>query len=201
MGQAEAHHWYARQLSVQGRFAEAQRELHIAQQLDPLSLQISLDIGEAFYYARQYDQALRQWRQTLELDDNYPYMRYGMARAYRQKRMHKEALSELLVELPHGRHPAVLAELAGNYAALGQRDEALKIAAEMQERARQGYVGRLNMATLYLALGEREQALEWLEEAYAERHIRLIFLPVEPAFDSLRAEPRFAALLRRVGLR
>ena len=134
------------------------------------------------------------------MNPNYPYTRWLMAKAYREQGKYQEAIATLSAELPKGRHPGVLAELAAAYVALGQRDEALKILAEVQQYAAQGYVGSMNFVRLYLGLGEPELALDWLEKAYAARHQSLIHLQVNPDYDRLRSHPRFQDLLRRIGL-
>jgi DNA-binding winged helix-turn-helix (wHTH) protein/TolB-like protein/thioredoxin-like negative regulator of GroEL len=200
--QAEAQHWYGRHLVALGRFAEAQAALNRARQLDPLSISISLSIGDAYYYARQYDPAIRQLEQTREMNPNYPYTRWALGRAYLQQAKYQEAIAVLQEELQRTRaNPPLLATLGYTYAISGRRDEALKILTEMKALARTKYFSPMSMVLIYPGLGEPEQALDWLEKAYAERSHRLAFLKVDPLFDSLRANPRFAAQQQRIGLR
>jgi DNA-binding winged helix-turn-helix (wHTH) protein/TolB-like protein/lipopolysaccharide biosynthesis regulator YciM len=196
---ADVHQWYGRYLSVLGRFDAAEAELKRALQLDPLSPVINLGLGEALYYARQYDQAIKQFVATLELDSNYPFARWLMGKAFMQKANYPEAIAVIQKEVAGngGRHPALLSVLGRAYALSGRRDEAQQLLTELTERAVRSGV---NVAPLYLALGENEQAFALLEKESERRGIRTILLRVEPEFDSVRSDPRFQDLLRRVGL-
>ncbi len=198
---SQARHWYGVYLCAMGRFEESLAALRRAQQLDPLSLEISMDIGRSFYQARQYDQAIQQYRQTLEQEASFPYLRYFLSHAYRQKAMHQEALAIVQEEIARGgKHPVLTADLGTTYAILGQKEEALKMLEKVREVATQRYVSPLFMAEFYVGLGDKDQAFAWLEKASEERHFRLIFLNVEPMYDSLRSDARFQNLRRRMGL-
>ncbi len=199
---AYAHQWYGRYLSALGRFDEAVAALKRALQLDPLSPPISLVLGESLYLARQYDEAIKQLAATLELDHNHPMARWLMGKAFMQKANYAEAIAVLEKEIAGngGRHSALLSVLGRAYARSGRREEALKLLTEITERAIQPNGSGVNVGPLQLELGEKEQAFALLEKSYELRGIRLVLLKVEPEFDSLRAEPRFQDLLRRIGL-
>jgi eukaryotic-like serine/threonine-protein kinase len=196
----EAHHWYGWDLSSVGRFDEALAEMTRAEQLDPLSLFIMLDLGETFYYARQYDQTIKQCRKMLDLDPVFPFTPFLMARAYTQKAIYQEAIAVLQEALARQRTQARLAVLGNLHAVLGERDQARKILGELNEQAKEHYVNELHFALIYIGLGEKNQAFIWLEKAYGSRPLRLIFLKVDPAYDSLRSDPRFDNLVRRIGI-
>ncbi len=196
-----AHHWYALYLAAMGRLSEALAEEKRAQELEPLSLIISKNVGTILHYARQYDQAIQQYRKTLELDRDFARAHFYLGLTYQQTSTFEEAIAEFQKALLlSGGSTVILAALGGTYAASGRRDEAMKILDELYERSRRQYVSALNMAIVHVSLGHKDQAFEWLEKAYEERSSWLVSLNVEPIFDSLRSEPRFADLVRRVGL-
>jgi eukaryotic-like serine/threonine-protein kinase len=200
-GYASAHHWYSEHLTAMGRCNESIEELKLAGQLDPLSLIINADLGRAFYYARQYDQVIKQEATTLEMDPNFWLSHINLGRCYTQKRMHPEAIAELrkAKELSVG-NTEVSSFLGFAYSAAGEAAEALKILDELLAQSRQGYVPPYHLAILYAGLGDKDPAFEWLEEAYQKHAVDLFTLKVEPMFDSLRKDPRFSDLLRRIGL-
>jgi DNA-binding winged helix-turn-helix (wHTH) protein/TolB-like protein/Tfp pilus assembly protein PilF len=201
---AEGHLGYSQFLSALGRHQEALAEIEQARRLDPLSLLIRLREGDVFYHARRFDEALTRYRETLEMDAHFPIARYRIGQIYTQQGKYDEAIAEfekeMTAHLNNPRSPIMLAMLARTCALAGQSDKALKLLEEAQAAAKPRYVTPWAVAAAYAALGEREHAFAWLERAYAERAFRLVFLQVEPVFDELRSEPRFAALLRRVGL-
>ena len=196
-----AHHWYGcNNLLVMGRFDEAIAEGKRAQELDPLSLIINADLGYDYIYARQYDKAIEQLRKTIEMDQSFYYAHRLLGQAYELKGSFPEALAEYQKARQLSDDPLVLALLGHAYAASGRRDEALKTINELTEIARQRYVSAYSVAIIYAALGDKDQALNWLEKGYQERATKMAFLKIEPFFDNLRSDPRFADLVRRVGL-
>jgi len=198
---ATAHAWYGTLLRDMGRFDEALTELERARELDPLSLPINTSIGFVFYFARQYDQAIEQCEKALELDADFPWGHDVLGESYLQKSLFEEAIKEIqkAVTLSAG-STEYLAALGHAYAVAGIRDEALKILEELHERSKQRYVPQYEMALIYVALGQGDQALELLEQAYRERSSSLVLLKVDPRLDSLRLDPRFTALLEKMGL-
>jgi len=183
-----------------GRFEEALLEVQRAQELDPLSLLTSVNAGWTFYFARQYDRAIAQCRKALELDANSDGAHDCLGSSYRAKGMREEAIveTERAVALSD-RGPGRLTGLARAYAVFGRKADAGKILDELGGRGKHTYVAPHYSAMIHAALGEKEQALAALEQAYRERDGYLAWLKVDDAFDSLREEPRFQDLLRRVG--
>jgi serine/threonine protein kinase/Tfp pilus assembly protein PilF len=197
---ATARHWYSEYLSNMGRHEEALVEARRAQELDPLSLIVNTSLGTRFFVARQYDEAVRQLLKTLELDRNFPRARFRLGLSYSQKQMHAEAVAELqkTVEIS-GRDSIYVASLAYVYGMSGQKGEALKLLDELKQRSHREYVSPYYMAAAYVGLGEKDQALAWLERAHQERDFWLRLLKVDPVWDSIRSDPRFADILRRIG--
>jgi tetratricopeptide (TPR) repeat protein len=196
-----AHDLYSAYLQVMGRSNEAQAETKLAQELDPLSLMFSTNIGIDFYYARQYDEAIAQLEQTINLDRRYNSAYLWLGQAYAQKRMYAEAIATLQKGLGQGeRNPKLLALLGHTYALSGERDKAKNVLGELGERSKQSYISPYLFAVVYVGLGDQDQAFAWLEKAFQDRSFLLIWLKVEPLFDSLRGDPRYADLLRRIGL-
>ena len=200
-GYPSAHHWYSEHLTAQARCDESIAELKLAGELDPLSLVISADLGRAFYYARRYDEVMRQEARTLEMDANFWLSRINLGRACTQKGLHAEAIVELrqALQISPG-NTEVLSFLGFAYAAAGRSDLALKTLRELNKQSQRGHVPPYHLAIVHAGLGEKDQAFRWLEQAFAKHAVDLFTLKVEPMFDCLRADPRFADLLRRVRL-
>jgi serine/threonine protein kinase/Tfp pilus assembly protein PilF len=201
-GYATAHHWYALYLTWMARFEEAIKEIKHAQELDPGSLVISRNIGLVFFHARQYDQAIDMACKTIEMDPGFSSTHSQLGCAYLQKSMYEEALAEIEKE------KAVLGlfdsdvecYIGVTYALMGETAKARQVLAKLAEQARQFYVSPSNLARIWFALGEVDRGFEWLDEAYENRDRRLIELKVDPMFDNVRSEPRFVALLNKMGL-
>ena len=188
-------------LDVLGRPDDAIVEIRRIIELHPVSLAISAEIGCASYYAHRYDQAIAQSRETLEMDPNFGPAYYGLGRAYGQKGMYDEAIGAVnKARTLLAGDPSVVAELGYVYAASGKRGEARDVLRGLKEEATRKYVDPYFFAIIHTALGEKDQALVWLEKAYEERSGSMPFIKVEPKLDSLRSDPRFADLMRRVGL-
>jgi TolB-like protein/Flp pilus assembly protein TadD len=195
-----AHHWYAFCLMAQTRVEEALREIRLAQELDPLSLIINTDLAELLYYARRYDEAIRQAQKTLEMDASFPLAHRVLGLAYEQKGMLKESLAELQAQVRlSGRADYALAELARCYALTGNRNEAETLLRELQALDPRNPGTSIGLAFVYAALGDKDQAFLWLEKSARER-MGVILLKVQPYFDSLRSDPRFRAIERQMAL-
>ena len=198
---ATAHQWYGEYLATIGRFEEGLEQLKQAEHLDPLSLIINSDLGLPYFFAREYDRAIEQWQKTVELDPDFWLAHYALALVYEQKEMYQEAIAESKRALSlFTDSPWVLAGLGYIYAVSGQRDAAQQVLEELKGRTQESYVSPFDLALIYAGLGEKEEALRWLEKAYEERNQWLTWLKVEPRLDSLRSDPRFADLVHRVGL-
>ena len=196
---ARAHHEYAVYLSLMGRHEQAITEIKRARELDPLSLIVNAGVGARLYLARQYDQAIEALKKTLELDQNFalPYIFLGYT--YAAKGMYLEAIAAYrqFIRL-NGDDTSMQIYLGVAYTHAGQREKAQAILKRLQTTKE--YVSPGELAALYAALGEREQAFASLERAYAAHDIQLQSLGVDPALDILRSDPRFKDLMRRVGL-
>jgi len=193
---ATAHHRYGVFLIESGQTDEGFKELNRALQLDPASLPINADLGSYYCSAlRDRDRGIEQLKKTIELEPNWPSAHFFLSNCYAEKDMWNEALQELP---PTGAPGFVIR--ARMYARAGKRDEALKIVAEMKEREKQEFVSPLSFANIYVALGDKDQAFEYLEKAYAARMPPLRRLQSGTAWDPLRSDPRFADLLKRIGL-
>ncbi len=197
---ATAHHWYALHLAALGRNTEAIQHVRRAQELDPLSLVITANAGWCYLLARQYDLAIAQSRQVLDLDPSFDSAYSYMGFAYVEKGMATEALQAFRKAQELSGGTAYYAELAAAYAVFGKKKEALRLLAEFQARAGREPVSAYDVAMIYAGLGDQEQALTWLEKSYANREARLVNVNAHPRFDALHSHPRFAELLRRIGL-
>jgi TolB-like protein/Flp pilus assembly protein TadD len=195
------HQLYADYLRVMGRPDEAIAEIKRAQELEPLSLNTNAVVGVHFYFARQYDQAIEQCQKTLELDSNFAPAHLFLGWAYVQKARYEEAIAAVkkaTLLSPGDLRP--LSALGYAYAMSGQTGEAMNILDQLKELSRRRYISPHDRAIIYAGLGEKEQAFAWLDNAYADRSWPLPLLKVDPRFDSLRSDPRFADLVRRIGL-
>ncbi len=197
---ATAHQWYGDNLVVMQRFEEGLAEGRRAVELDPLSLVVNLELGSNIIYARQYDQAIAQLRKAAELDQNWYLAHMVLCQAYDQKGQHAEAEVECQKARELNDDPYVLAYLGHVYAVSGKRDEATKLLSQMHDLARQRYVPAYGFAFVYAGLGDKEQALQWLERSLQDRAWDILYVKVDPHFDTLHPDPRFADLVRRVGL-
>lgn len=198
---AAAHQLYGWYLISVGRLDEAQAEMQRALGSDPLNDFGLWGLGDSFYFARQYEQAVEQYRRAVSVAPKMYWSRLMLGSAYVQQGKFSEAFAELQQARRLNDSAQPLAALGHAYAAAGQRAEAQQTLGELQTLAQHKYVSPYDVATVYATLGEKEQALDWLEKAYADRCGWLAWwLKVDPKFDSLRGDPRFVELLRRVGL-
>jgi len=171
--------------------------------LEPLSLEASSLLGLSLYHARKYDQAVKQLRTTVDMEPNYWFSCMFLGLTYEQKGDLPAALEELQKASRLGVESEVswpLAELGHAYAQSGRKSEAERILQELTRRAERSYVPAYNLATVYVGLDRKEQALTLLEKAYADRSAMMMNLRGDPEFDPLGSDPRFAELVRRVGL-
>lgn len=194
-----AHQWYAEYLVQVGRLDAATAEMTRALDLDPLSLIINTEMATVHFHARQYERAIAQARKALEIGPSFVPARLTLARSYMQKGMHQEAHAEFSKALePDSEDAFVLSLVASNHAVEGDRRAAKKILERLLSRRRP--VPAEWIATVYAGLGENDRAFEWLERSCRAREPGLAWIKVHPGLDGLRADPRFAALVRCVGL-
>jgi tetratricopeptide (TPR) repeat protein len=196
-----AHSWYGEYLMAQGRFDRAQEEMTRAHQLDALSPVLSLALGYRFYYAHQYAQAVEQCQMVLAMDPTFAPAHVCLGRAYQQERAFPEAIAEYrkALDISEG-DTNELAALGQVYAVSRREGEARAILDQLKERSQQTYVQPMWMAVILLGLGEKDQAFDWMQKAYDDRSVWLVYLKVDPLFDPLRGDVRLTDLLQRVGL-
>ncbi|MGH8065668.1 MAG: tetratricopeptide repeat protein [Candidatus Entotheonellia bacterium] len=198
---AATHRRYAWYLIARGRVNDAVAVMHRAQELNPLSPAISKNVGQVFYFARQYDHAVGQFRAAIEMDPNFRMAYSGLVYAYLQQGKYAEALATCQQMLARwGRDPWMLWDLGYALAVSGQGDQARQVRAELHERAQHTYVKPLAFAWIAISLDEKDPAFAWLEQAYADRDPHLTLLTADPVYDRLRADPRFTALVKKIGL-
>ena len=196
---ATAHHWYAEHLMWRGRFDEALRESERARRLDPLSLIIAADNGAILYYSRQYDRAIEKWRSVLRIAPDFPRA-HIIFLAYVEKGMFAEALADMDAERHLTAAPVYWSGMAYIYGRAGRMTKARAAMDSSLGAAQRQPVEAGVIAGAYAGLGDTEQALDWLERAYAQHANDMTTLKVNPAFDLLRGDPRYQRLLERVGL-
>jgi len=197
---ATGHHWYGLFLINMGRHEEAVRELKRAVDIDSLSLIINTKLGVTYYYAREYGPAIEQLRKTIEMDPRFPLAHLFLGLCYEQLGKFQEAISEFQKGLELGENPWFTASLTHALGRSGKRVEAQQQLKKLLEAAKTKFVSPYFIATAYAGLGDKDKAFQWLETAYRDRVDWMSYLKVDPEFDPLRADPRFADLLRRVGL-
>jgi TolB-like protein/Tfp pilus assembly protein PilF len=203
---AEAHHWYAIYLANVGRHDEAMPLGKRAVELDPLSLLMNMTPALIFYLARQYERAAEVLQKIIEMEPNFPAAHSVLGNAYAQAEMYEHAMAEYqkVLELSKGVtvvETAMKAIIAHAYARWGKRSKAMKMLDEVIKASANGTnVSSYSIAGIYAALGESEPAFEWLDKAYKQHDLQLVSLKVDPSLDGVRSDPRFADLVRRVGL-
>jgi tetratricopeptide (TPR) repeat protein len=198
-GYATAHHWYAWHLSLLGRDREALAEMRKAENLDPLSLIINADLAELLLIAHLADESVQQSRKTIQMDASFALAHNQLGQALLQKGMLDEAIVELRKAIQSSGGSATgTANLARAYAVSGSRKEAVQLLTDLKTRSSPGHSYAPEIASIYAALGDRDQAMTWLEKGYEGRFNPGVL--IRPGFDPLRSDPRFQALVRRVGL-
>lgn len=198
---ARAHHWYAIYLSAMGRREEANAEITRALEPDPLSLIVNTAAGTISYYARRYDQAAEHCQKAIEMDASFVRAHLWLALALEQKSAFEGALQELdKTTSISADSPRLLSAVGHVYAAWGKKKQAQEVLNNLNELAKRRYVSPYYRSVICAGLDEKDQALAELDKAYRERSSALVFLKVEPIFDNLRSDPRFADFMRRVGL-
>lgn len=198
---AGAHSLYGNYFHSMGRFEEAFAQRKLAEKFDPVSAPTIAESGYPLYYARRYDEAIGYYQRALKLDPNYAMGHLFIGQAYVQKRMYEEAIAEIKeASTSSGGDIRTLATLGYALAVAGKRDEAEEVLDGLERLSKQRYVSSYFIAMIYVGLGEKDQAFQWLERAYEERITYMISLKVEPVFDPLRTDPRFSDLIRRIGI-
>jgi len=192
------HQWYGELLVNTGRFDEGLAEGRLAVELDPLSQVANLALGIQLNSARRYTEAIGQLQKTLELGRTFADTNYLLFEAYANKGMYSEAVAAYARQKALDGVPA--SEVAAFHDAFAKDSWPGFLKARIQSLEAQGPAAADELASLYARLGDLDSAFAWLEKCYADRSARLTHLKVDARYDSLRADPRFADLLRRVGL-
>ena len=192
---------YGVYLSMMGRHDEAKQQFVRAQVLDPLSAVRSYGVARQLYWQHQYDEAIREFQQALGLDQQHWPAHFFLAFCYLNKGEINRALAEGTESARlSGNHQAAVGALGMVYAVAGRRTEAQALLDGLLQQSKQSYVSGYYIAQIYNALGNADQAFVWLEKLYEEGYGLLPFVKVDPNWDNLRGDPRYASLMRRIGL-
>ncbi len=200
-GSPRGHHLFAYIVGKRGRFDEALAAIRKAGEIDPTNLVISADTAAILCYAGRYDEAIEQCHKTLELDQNFSMAHAHLGIAYWGKGMYNEALGPLrkAVEI-EGEESVRMMQLAMGYGFAGQKYKAQEFLTKLKKRAKVEYVDPTWIAGLYASIGDKDRALDWIEKAYDERSPTATALLVDTRFNTLRSDPRYQAILSRMGL-
>ncbi|NOR21506.1 MAG: tetratricopeptide repeat protein [Candidatus Aminicenantes bacterium] len=199
-GYATGHQWYAFYLIRIGRHDDSMAEIRLAKELDPLSLVINRNVGTLLFCVRQYDQAIEALQNTLEMDASFSYTHHYLGRAYLQKFMYEEAMAEFQAEmlLEHSDADQIFCGIIKER--MGKKGEVQRMLDDRIKQSEKEYVPPYYIAWLYLVLGKNDQGFKWLDKAVKERDSELFYLKTDPRLDPIRSDPRFKALLKKVGL-
>jgi DNA-binding winged helix-turn-helix (wHTH) protein/Flp pilus assembly protein TadD len=196
---APTHQWYSIYLLAAGRAEEASRAIQFACRRDPLSLPINADLGFHCYYTRRYDEAVKQLNFVLEMNRSFPPAHLWLGRTFQEQGRFDDALAEFRqVEEVLGDWPVAIAARGFVAAAAGRSDEAQTILAELERLGRRKFVTSYGIALVHAGLRQDDAAFAALDKAFDERSHWLVWLRLDPRWNSLRADPRFAELVRRV---
>ncbi|HEX6159511.1 MAG TPA: protein kinase [Thermoanaerobaculia bacterium] len=195
---ATAHDGYAMLLSARGRFDAAVEQVTKACDLDPLSLISAVHGGWPFYFARDFESAIRRFRKALDLDDRFIPAHGWLGMALGQQHRYSEAIDAFGRALEVDRIPILMAMLAHTHAIAGHREQALALLETLHEQAKTRYISPYDIAVIHAGLGERTVALEQLRLAYDDRSAWMVFVDVDPRLDPLRREPAFAELVAKL---
>ena len=198
---ATAHQWYAGQLRILGQFEDALREIHKAQEIDPLSLQISTDVGRLHYNAREYDLAVQEYQKVLELDPYFYPAHLWLGLALLEKRDFALAIESLQTALAlSGNFAAVAAILGYAFGIFGKRTEAQKIMKELKSRAKNEYISAAYFAWVHVGLNDLDAAFQYFDKAFEERSWWIVYLKIWSSPEQMTKDARYTKLLKKIGL-
>ena len=195
---ADTHHWHAWLLMYSGRMDEAIKEMLLARDLDPLAPRKNADLGEIFFFARDYPRAVAELKKSIELFPEHSGNYFRIAHVYLQMGKYKDAIESIL---PFVSRQDFIPTLAYAYALSGEKKKAQEILGNIIRDRGQQYFSAVEIAEVYVGLGDKKQAFYWLEKAFSESEAAMLdLLKVLPQLDPLRSDPRFTELLRKTGL-
>jgi tetratricopeptide (TPR) repeat protein len=197
---ATAHHWFSADLANVKRFDDSLAELRLAEELDPLSPIISTNLGDTLVYARRYDDAIAQYKRTLLRNPNFAYAHRALGWVYGLSGRSAEAVAETRTAIELNEASAAKGYLGLWLARSGKRDEALKLLSELKQESTRNYVQSYTFVLIYIGLGDKEEALNWLEKDMLGHSELASTLAIAPELDGLRSEPRFKEMLKRMNL-
>jgi tetratricopeptide (TPR) repeat protein len=197
---ATTHHWLGADLVYLKRFDDSLLELRRAEELDPLSPIIGTNLGDTLVFARRYDEAIAQYERTIVRNPTFSYVHRALGWAYGLKGMYPDAIAETRTSLKLNNGSAGKGYLGLWLANSGKRDEALKLLDELKQQSARGYVQNYNFALVYIGLGDKEEALNYLEKHMSAHAETANQYAVAPELDELRSEPRFQEMLKRMKL-
>ena len=200
-GYANGHHWYAHYLVACGRTREAEAESVRALELDPLNPVMLTHLGWHYFFVRQYDKALAQLQRTLDLQPDFGFAYWYRGWAFEQKGMYDDSLREMNKAQSLAKSSLIITgDLGHLYAVSGKTNEAKRVIDELKRLSAERFVNPFEIALIYVGLGDKEHAFQWMDTAFRERSDLLVYLNVDPRLDPIRSDPRFADLVRRVGI-
>ncbi|MFI5155812.1 MAG: TPR end-of-group domain-containing protein [Chitinophagales bacterium] len=195
-----AYDWYGLYLTCTGRLADARQLIKKAQQINPLAAFISADLGFNLYYDKKFDEAIQSFKTTLKLNPTFIYSHVWLARSYQAKKMYKEAVEEYQIVLSNEPNfPVALAFMGNVYGVMGNKAEAEKILTRLNELSNRQYVFPYGIALVYAGLGNKDKTFEYLEKAYQDRNNWLMWLEMDPRWEFVRSDKRYAELVNKVG--
>lgn len=197
---ATAHLWKSTYFATQGLLDEAITEGRVAQEMDPLSMIISTELGKTLYYAGRHKEAVEQYERSLEIDAGFALAHKGLAEVYAKQAKFDESLVEIQKAIALSKRSVfILDDLGYIYALAGRRSDAEKVLEELETLSTETYVPPYGRAAIYAGLGDSDNAMEWLGKAFEERSF-LAWIKVDPVFDTLRNDQAFISLLEKLGL-
>jgi eukaryotic-like serine/threonine-protein kinase len=196
---ANAWDGYGFYFKATGQSEASIRACQRAQELEPLSLFITLSLAWAYYFARQYDRSMEQGNKALDMDPNFGFAYWHRGMAFIQKKRFGEAIAALRKAISlSGPATTFISYLGYANARLGKSREARQMIAQLERVSKRQYVSSYFIAIIYMGLGDLDRTFEWLEKAYEERSGFMAFINVEPMLDALRGDPRFKALAEKI---
>lgn len=198
---ATGHHWYAECLMALGRFDQSLREIERARELEPLSLIINSDVGKMLLYAHRIDEAKNQLKETLNMDPNFAEAHLWLGWVYAERKEFDQAIAEFqdFARLC-GDRSAAFGYVGYVYGRMGKQKEAEQMLEALRRISAERPIDGAGLAYICIGLGDKNRAIAYLEEGYKSHSTAMTSLKVAPFYDSLRSDPRFVDLMRRVNL-